>query len=137
MPASRQAALFRAKGVPVDNIAPQDAVAMQRRKLALISQQDAEFAATSPTSPPRPSSSSTIPSVPAMARHWTQQLTQNPSSPEQRVRHMFIRAFSREPNDAETKRWHSALQSFGGDTPAAWESLAHAFFNAKAFIYYR
>lgn len=46
LPASHQATLFRAKGVPVDNIAPQDAAAMQRRKLALIAEQDAEFAAS-------------------------------------------------------------------------------------------
>jgi len=77
------------------------------------------------------------PFVLAMAKHWAQQLSQNSSSPEQRVRHMFMRAFSREPNNAEMKRWLSALESFGGDTPAAWESLAHAFFNAKEFIYYR
>ena len=77
------------------------------------------------------------PFVLAMAKHWAQQLTQDKSSPEQRVRHMFTRAFSREPSDAEVKRWQSALEFFGGDTPAAWESLAHAFFNAKEFIYYR
>ncbi len=46
LPASHQATLFRAKGVPVDNIAPLDAAAMQRRKLALVAAQDAEFAAS-------------------------------------------------------------------------------------------
>ncbi|MFO1436962.1 MAG: DUF1501 domain-containing protein [Verrucomicrobiaceae bacterium] len=46
LPASHQATLFRAKGVPVDNIAPLDTAALQRRKLALIAEQDAEFAAS-------------------------------------------------------------------------------------------
>jgi hypothetical protein len=46
LPASHQATLFRAKGVPVDNIAPQDAAVLQRRKLALIAEQDADFAAS-------------------------------------------------------------------------------------------
>lgn len=46
LPASHQATLFRAKGVPVDNIAPLDTAALQRRKLALIAEQDADFAAS-------------------------------------------------------------------------------------------
>ena len=44
--ASHQATMLRAKGVPVDNIAPQDTAAVQRRKLALIAEQDAAFAST-------------------------------------------------------------------------------------------
>lgn len=78
------------------------------------------------------------PFVSAMARHWAGQLTQDPSTlPEQRIHRMFNQAFSREPDDEEVARWQAALQSFGGDVPAAWESLAHAFFNAKEFIHYR
>jgi hypothetical protein len=46
LPASHQATMVRAKGVPVDNIAPQDAATIQRRKLALLAEQDAEFAAS-------------------------------------------------------------------------------------------
>lgn len=45
LPASHQATMVRAKGVPVDNIAPHDEAVIQRRKLALLAQQDAEFAA--------------------------------------------------------------------------------------------
>ena len=74
------------------------------------------------------------PFVLAMAKHWAQDKS---SSPEQRLHAMFTRAFAREPTAAETNRWVAALQSFGGNTPAAWESLAHAFFNTKEFIYYR
>lgn len=46
LPASHQATMFRAKGVPVDNIAPHDTAAIQRRKLSLLAEQDAEFAAS-------------------------------------------------------------------------------------------
>jgi hypothetical protein len=46
LPASHQATMVRAKGQPVDNIAPGDAGSIQRRKLALLAQQDAEFAAS-------------------------------------------------------------------------------------------
>jgi hypothetical protein len=45
LPASHQATMMRAKGMPVDNIAPADPVAMQRRKLALLAEQDTAFAA--------------------------------------------------------------------------------------------
>ncbi|MGL4553797.1 MAG: DUF1501 domain-containing protein [Gemmataceae bacterium] len=44
LPASHQATMMRAKGVPVDNIAGKDAPALQRRKLALLAEQDADFA---------------------------------------------------------------------------------------------
>jgi len=46
LPASHQATMFRAKGVPVDNIAPHDTAAIQRRRLSLLAEQDAEFAAS-------------------------------------------------------------------------------------------
>jgi hypothetical protein len=47
LPASHQATMMRAKGVPVDNIAPVDTAAVQRRKLALLAEQDTDFAAHS------------------------------------------------------------------------------------------
>ena len=78
------------------------------------------------------------PFVTAMAEHWALQVMQDKaSSADKRLRCMFTRAFSRQPSKAEAIRWLAALQSFGGDTPAAWESLAHTFFNAKEFIYFR
>lgn len=46
LPASHQATMVRAKGVPVDNITPSYSAAMQRRELALLAEQDGEFAAT-------------------------------------------------------------------------------------------
>ena len=47
LPASHQATMMRAKGVPVDNIMPTDTAAIQRRKLALLAEQSTAFAAQS------------------------------------------------------------------------------------------
>jgi hypothetical protein len=46
LPANMQATMLRAKGVPLDNISPADASAVQRRKLSLLGEQDAAFAST-------------------------------------------------------------------------------------------
>ena len=46
LPANHQATMLRAKGVPVDNIAPFDEPSVQRRKLDLLSELDLEFAQT-------------------------------------------------------------------------------------------
>ncbi len=43
LPAYHQATMFRAKGIPVDNITPSDSAGIQRRKLALLAKQDQEF----------------------------------------------------------------------------------------------
>ena len=47
LPASHHATMMRAKGVPVDNIQPLNAARFQKRKLALLAEQDAAFAAQS------------------------------------------------------------------------------------------
>ena len=47
LPASHQATTVRAKGDPVDNIIPSDSATVQRRKLAVLAQQDAAFAVKS------------------------------------------------------------------------------------------
>ncbi len=44
LPASHQATMMRAKGLPVDNIRPLDSAEIQRMELALLAEQDAEFA---------------------------------------------------------------------------------------------
>ncbi|MEO2034279.1 MAG: DUF1501 domain-containing protein [Planctomycetaceae bacterium] len=44
LPASHQATMLRPAGTPVDNIVPSDTLSLQRRKLALLAQQDQEFA---------------------------------------------------------------------------------------------
>jgi hypothetical protein len=47
LPATHGATLLRAKGAPVDNIVPTDKLAIQRRKLDLLRDQDRQFAAAS------------------------------------------------------------------------------------------
>ncbi|MBP88839.1 MAG: sulfatase [Planctomycetaceae bacterium] len=47
LPATHAATLLRAKGTPVDNIVPTDKLAIQRRKLDLLRDQDRQFAAAS------------------------------------------------------------------------------------------
>ena len=47
LPATHAATLLRAKGTPVDNIVPGDPLAIQRRKLDLLREQDRQFAALS------------------------------------------------------------------------------------------
>lgn len=47
LPATHGATLLRAKGTPVDNIVPTDQLAIQRRKLDLLRDQDRQFAASS------------------------------------------------------------------------------------------
>jgi hypothetical protein len=44
LPADTQATVLRARGLPLDNIQPADRPAIQRRKLALLREQDAAFA---------------------------------------------------------------------------------------------
>src|SRR5207244_1437242 len=46
LPATHQATSLRAKGTPLDNVAPADRESIQRRKLALLRDQDAAFAGT-------------------------------------------------------------------------------------------
>ena len=78
------------------------------------------------------------PFVNEMAQCWAAGLLKNKDvNREDRVRQMFEQALARAPNAAELKRWTAALQDFGGDTPDAWERLAHALFNTKEFLYFR
>jgi hypothetical protein len=78
------------------------------------------------------------PFVNEMAKCWAAGLLKDKDlNREDRVRQMFAQALARAPNAAELKRWIDALQDFGGDTPDAWERLAHALFNTKEFLYYR
>lgn len=85
------------------------------------------------------------PFVEAMSKQWATNLVRDTKKDvESRIRAMFIRALGREPDKAEMARWTRALDDFS-TTPKtdllkdekAWQSLAHAFFNTKEFIYYR
>jgi hypothetical protein len=72
------------------------------------------------------------PLVREMAEHWGKQLRADTSlSPEQKVRSIFLTAFSREPTKTEAQRWANEAQR------ATWSEIAHTLFNAKEFLYYR
>jgi hypothetical protein len=85
------------------------------------------------------------PFVGAMARHWGRELVKaRHTTPEERIRAMFVAVFARGPSDAEVQRWSAAVREFA--TPgqpslmhddAAWSQLGHAFFNTKEFLHYR
>jgi hypothetical protein len=85
------------------------------------------------------------PFVSAMAKHWVAKLLQAPhTTPEVRVRAMFVQAFGREPQDDELSRWSAAARDFatpnGGELmqdEEAWAQLAHALFNTTEFLFYR
>ena len=85
------------------------------------------------------------PFVIVMAKQWAAKLLQTPhTTPEDRLRAMFVQAFGREPQDDESQRWTAALRDFttpnGGELmqdEATWSQLAHAFFNTTEFLFYR
>lgn len=83
------------------------------------------------------------PFVNAMAKHWAGELMKFQGSAEDIIRHVFDRAYSREPTAAEFKRWTAFLKEGRFLTAQALEkrlsleAVAHAIFNTKEFIYYR
>jgi hypothetical protein len=90
------------------------------------------------------------PFVQAMAQRWAHGLLADGARDEKtRLRSMFLAALSRPPSETELQRWSTALARFDAETAtegqhggsltneAAWTQIAHAFFNAKEFLYYR
>lgn len=85
------------------------------------------------------------PFIKSAAGRWAVLLVANDdTTPEARIRSMFVTALSREPTDLELSRWRQALDDFC-DTDVldvlkdqtAWERMAQSFFNTKEFLYYR
>ncbi|WP_298869289.1 PSD1 and planctomycete cytochrome C domain-containing protein [uncultured Gimesia sp.] len=86
------------------------------------------------------------PFVMALARTWsTQLMKQEENSVEQRIQHMFLKAYGRAADQSELKRWMALVNDLGGTADQAdllanasvWNHVAHAIFNTKEFIYYR
>lgn len=71
------------------------------------------------------------PFVIAMADHWAERLKKRIAGKNELIREMFLTAFGREPSEAESKRWIRELEE------ASLADVAHTFFNAKEFIFYR
>lgn len=65
------------------------------------------------------------------------------ASAEERLRHLFLAAFSREPSEIELARCSATLSQVGSlskrDNPAldTWTEVCHALFGVKEFIYVR
>lgn len=86
------------------------------------------------------------PFVKTLARTWSTQLVkQEENSVEQRIQHMFLKAYGRPADQSELKRWIALVDDLGGTADQAdllanasvWNHVAHAIFNTKEFIYYR
>lgn len=86
------------------------------------------------------------PFVISQAEHWGNQLVQRrDTTPAARVRHMFVKALGRMPNDEEEARTLQFLQRLAKDQTEAdlltdesvWQDAAHAMFNLKELIYIR
>jgi hypothetical protein len=64
------------------------------------------------------------------------------TTPEGRIRSMFIEALGREPQTDEVRRWADAVRSFSTTTDimsdsSAWTQMAHSMFNTQEFIHFR
>ena len=75
------------------------------------------------------------PFVVDQAAHWAKKL-EPIADPAERVRAMYLAAFSRPPGEDEMRNALTFVteQSSGDDT-RAWADLCHVLFNVKDFIY--
>ncbi|QDT93479.1 PSD1 and planctomycete cytochrome C domain-containing protein [Gimesia algae] len=86
------------------------------------------------------------PFVMAQAEEWSTLLLKQPAdSVKQRIRLMFRKAYGREPDQQELRRWSELVAELGGSEdeqflladPRVWQQISHTLFNTKEFIYYR
>jgi hypothetical protein len=85
------------------------------------------------------------PFVAEQARQWAHQLIADARiSPEQRIRQMYLVAFTREPSPAELLAAKQFLREQGAEyrqknepdpDERVWADLAHVLFNSKEFIF--
>ena len=88
------------------------------------------------------------PFVAGQADHWSSQLVlQNDPTIESRLQHMFLKALGRIASSEELSRWSEAARDFASEemipeqdvlsNQAVWQTIAHAMFNTKEFLYVR
>jgi hypothetical protein len=88
------------------------------------------------------------PFVAEQAKYWATQLVADADlSAEARLEQMFLKAYGRRATETEITRWMEAVSGFAADQeiPAAdvmkstsvWQTIAHAVFNTKEFLYVR
>jgi len=65
---------------------------------------------------------------------WARRVREQPGSPADKIRRMYVSAFARDPTDEEL---HEALEyvTTGSDPERVWEDLAHVLFNVKEFVW--
>jgi hypothetical protein len=77
------------------------------------------------------------PFVREQAEIWAQRVTAGSSSPQDRLRAMYLAAFGREPEPVEAEAAVAFVRELetGGAAEPAWIELAHTLFNAKEFVF--
>jgi hypothetical protein len=77
------------------------------------------------------------PFVREQAEIWARRVIAHSSSPETRVREMYLGAFGREPEPVEAEAALGFVRepADGGAAERAWAELAHTLFNAKEFVF--
>ena len=88
------------------------------------------------------------PFVTGQAEYWAARLIQRPdNSMESRLQHMFSKAISRNATSEELSLWADAARDFAATESiddgsqmtnlSLWQTMAHAMFNTKEFLYIR
>ena len=88
------------------------------------------------------------PFVAGQADYWSSQLVlRNDPTIESRMQHMFLKALGRTASSEELSRWSEATRDFASEekiseqnvltNQAVWQTMAHAMFNTKEFLYVR
>ena len=88
------------------------------------------------------------PFVAGQADYWSSQLIlRSDPTIESRLQHMFLKALGRSASSEELSRWSEATRDFASEekipeqdvllNQAVWQTMAHAMFNTKEFLYVR
>ena len=88
------------------------------------------------------------PFVAGQADYWASRLLQqNDTTIESRVQQMFVKALGRDASSEELSRWSQAARDFASEekipeqevlrSQSVWQTMAHAMFNTKEFLYVR
>lgn len=88
------------------------------------------------------------PFVSGQADYWASQLIlRSDPTIESRLQHMFLKALGRVADSEELSRWSEATRDFANEEQipeqevmnnrAVWQTMAHAMFNTKEFLYVR
>ena len=88
------------------------------------------------------------PFVAGQADYWASRLIQQSDTTiESRLQQMFVKALGREASSEELSRWSEAARDFASEekvpeqevllSQSVWQTMAHAMFNTKEFLYVR